>query len=271
MDQGDYHPGAAVERQLPRLTRRSLRRKEVAFIAGEERSSVEVEPVDDGRIMHGRYIRPGVRPLLSVSRVNKFAPYLTERQLSRGKVRTARSWGRMIAMLKDTGLTLEEFVETLTPEELVHGKLKDKDGKFRGRPPAWVPAEFHRACIRELMRRGKRLWQESYLDAIETMVKVAKGEVKGVTGADRLRAAQFIVERIEGKVPERLEVVDDSPWQQIIEGIVMEVPEAVTEAGSSRRELVQVIDGVINEPQPPTVPTRTPPTAARRRPRGDRG
>lgn len=172
----------------------------------------------------------------------------------------------MLRTLEDTGMSLEEFVETLDPEELVYGKLKDKNGKFTGRPPTWVPREFHRACIRELMRRGKRMWQESYLDAIDVMVQVAQGKVKGVTGADRLRAAQFVIERIEGKVPERLEVHEESPWQGIIEEIVMEVPDAyVVQAKAARRELTELVQQEIHEAE--IVEEPLPPRPVRRSPR----
>lgn len=226
--------------------KRKERREEIALL-GSTRVVEQVPTPDDARVMHGRKIRPGVRPLLPV-RSKRFLPYLTERQQRRGKVRTARSWGRMLAMLKDTGMTLEEFVETLSPEELVYGKLKNKDGTFGGRPPTWVPAEFHRACIRELLRRGKRMWQESYLEAIDAMVAIASGQVRGATPGERIKAAQFVIERIEGKVPERLEIGADSPWQMIISDIVTEVPEsAVQQAKAARLELTEAVQREIHE------------------------
>lgn len=183
----------------------------------------------------GRPIRAGKRPLLTIGKGTAWAPGLTERQKRRGKVRTARAWGRMIDMLEKTGMTMEEFVATLTPEELVRGKLRDKNGEFKGRPPAWVPAEFHRACIRELMARGKQMWQENYLEAITAMTEIATGKVKGVKPADRLKAAQFVVERMEGKTPEILLVAQDEPWQVIIDDIVAQVPDEQIKAAREAR------------------------------------
>lgn len=169
-------------------------------------------------------------------------------------------------MLNDTGMTLEEFVETLSPEELVYGKVKAEDGTFRGRPPTWVPAEFHRACIRELLRRGKRMWQESYLDAIDAMVAIASGQVPGATPAERIKAAQFVIERIEGKVPERVEVGVDSPWQIIIADIVTEVPEAaVQQAKAARLELTDVVQQEIHEAE--LIESQRPTARRARRPR----
>lgn len=188
----------------------------------------------DTRIMHGRALRSGVRPLLKVHN-ERFMPYLTERQQQRGKVRIARAWGRMIAMLEKTGMSMEEFVATLTPEELVRGKLRDRNGNFTGRPPAWVPAQFHQACIRELLRRGKELWQLNYLEAIEAMTQIAAGKVKGASASDRLKAAQFVVERLEGKTPEIVLVAQDEPWQVVIDEIVAQVPDEQIAAAKAAR------------------------------------
>jgi hypothetical protein len=262
------YPPTGKETEFSRGKRRRMRKAEAATLGNPARETDPL-PVDDSRMMHGRMIRPGVRPLLKVSTENRFAPFLTERQRRRGKVRTARSWGRMLAAMSGTGMTMEEFVETLSPEELVTGKLKDKNGRFAGQPPQWVPREFHRACIRELMRRGKRLWQENYLQAIEAMTAIATGQVPGVKPGDRLKAAQFVIERIEGKVPERLEIVEDSPWQALIEDIVADVPdEHLVRAKAARTELTiavqDVIDAeVVEDPSPA-------PRAARRARRASR-
>lgn len=222
---------------------------------------------DDTRIMHGRAIRSGVRPFLKVHN-ERFTAHLTERQQRRGKVRTARAWGRMIAMLEKTGMSMAEFVATLTPEELVRGKLRDKSGGFSGRPPAWVPAEFHRACINELMARGKRLWQENYLEAITAITEIASGKVKGASAADRLRAAQLIVERLEGKTPEIVLVGQDEPWQVLIEDIVAQVPDEQIQAAKAARYGqvgLPVLEGEIvsEEPAPPPRPARSPRRRAR--------
>lgn len=136
----------------------------------------------------------------------------------RQKIRLGSKWTEMLDKMADEGITMEQFVERLSPEELARGQLKNEGGSFVGAPPAWVPAEFHKACIRELMKRGKTLYQENYLLAIEAMTQIATdGRVKE---SDRIKAAQFVIERIEGKVPERLELGVSEPWQEILAGIV---------------------------------------------------
>lgn len=222
-------------------------------------------------------IRAGTRPYLRMRNGGQFAAGLTERQLRRGKVRTARAWGRMLDMLEQTGMTMEEFVRGLTPEELVRGKLRDSKGGFTGRPPAWVPHEFHRACIRELMRRGKELWQVNYLAAIESMTQIATGQVKGASARDRLTAAQFVIERLEGKTPDIVVLQDESPWQLVIDDIVAQVPDEQIDAAKRARagligqELADVVDAeIVDEaPQGPARPTSPPRcrAAARRKAR----
>lgn len=214
---------------------------------------------DTGRTMHGRLIQPGTRGYLRAPQ-GRFAAGLTDRQRSKGRIRIARSWGRMLKAMEAGQMTMAEFVETLDPEELVRGQLKDHEGQFRGRPPAWVPREFHRACIRELMRRGQKLWQGNYLQAIEAMTKVAIGDVKGASAGERIKAAQFVIERIEGKMPERVQIVEDSPWQVIIQDIVAQVPDAVGGDAVAMKEIAgfpqgEVVEGTV-VPEPASPPAR---------------
>jgi hypothetical protein len=158
---------------------------------------------------------------------------LTERQrkVLKNRVRMGNAWVRMLKEMSETGMTMEEYVQGLSIEELVKGRFKDKEGGFRGRPPKWVPREFHRACVKELMRRGGEMWQKNYLAAIEAMTEIAAGRGRAgqhATPGERIKAAQFVIERMEGKVPERIIVTDEKRWETVMDGIVAEVsPEAI--------------------------------------------
>lgn len=145
-----------------------------------------------------------------------------ERNRKRKKVRVGQGWSRALEYMEAHDMDWKGFVATLSPEELARGQLKNKNGTFAGAPPQWVPAEFHKECIRELMRRGKQRYQENYLAAIDAMTLIATNVA--VEPKDRIRAAQFVIERIEGKVPERLEVGVSEPWQEILTGIVATLP-----------------------------------------------
>lgn len=134
------------------------------------------------------------------------------------KVRLSTNWSAALDRIDEEGITMEEFVATLTPEELARGRLKNADGTFRGAPSRWVPAEFHKECVRELMRRGKELYQENYIQAIQAMTTIAT--TPSIEVNSRIKAAQFVIERIEGKVPEKLEIGVSEPWQELLSGVV---------------------------------------------------
>lgn len=148
-------------------------------------------------------------------------------------------------ILAKTEMSMQEFVEALSDEELSRGQLRDKNGGFKGTPPAWVPREFHRACIRELLRRGQNLWRDNYLQAIEVLTAIAND--KRVKPGDRLKAATYVIERIEGKIPERIEVNLDSPWEGIIVDIVADVSDEQLRAGRLRLSggTPAIIDGEV--------------------------
>lgn len=135
--------------------------------------------------------------------------------------RLGKRWSEIIQNIKDGEYKWEEFVEALAPEELARGQLKDVNGNFSGRPPSFVPRAFHDACVRELLARGKVLYKENYVKAIQSMTEIANSPT--AKESDRIKAAQFVIERLEGKVPDRVEISAADPWQQIISGIVAEV------------------------------------------------
>lgn len=160
-------------------------------------------------------------------RANSFEAFLTERQRTvlKGKVRQGKAWGRILQTMEETGMTIEEFVATLSPEELARGQVKDKNGNFSGQPPQWVPRAFHRACISELMKRGAELWRANYIDAIKAMTDIARNASGQATPGEVIKAAQFVIERLEGKMPERLIVAEEQPWMAALDGIVADVPD----------------------------------------------
>lgn len=138
----------------------------------------------------------------------------------RKKMRLSPNMTEVMNRIASGETTMKEVVAAMDPEELVRGRFKAQDGTFVGRPPAFVPAEFHNECIRELMRRGQELYRSNFLNAINVFTQVMNDAT--VEPAQRLKAAQYIWERLEGKVPERVEVAAAEPWQQIIDGIVAE-------------------------------------------------
>lgn len=149
-----------------------------------------------------------------------------------------------------------DLIQELSLEELLQGRLRDKNGSFRGRPTALVPREFYVAAARELRRRMEDGLMALGMQAIETIEEImAEGEgasetiqeggttttIKG--GTQRLKAATYIVDRLLGKTPDRIELsADVSTWQHNVEsgGLLVDVevediPPAALEPAPARR------------------------------------
>ena len=109
----------------------------------------------------------------------------------------------------------EITVEDMDPEELARGQFRAADGTFRGRPPKTIPRDFATQLSRELLRRADSKLKERLLEALDTITEVMQ---TGEKDADRLRAATLIVERLLGKVPERVVVSPGKPeWELAVD------------------------------------------------------
>lgn len=110
-------------------------------------------------------------------------------------------------------------VEDLDDEELARGQLRASDGTFRGRPPKVVPAELVQAMRREWLGRAEAKLREALHEkGIGTYVELA-GD-KTIDPAVRLRAADKIVERTMGKVPDKVEVSAEDPVESLFRKIL---------------------------------------------------
>lgn len=110
-------------------------------------------------------------------------------------------------------------VEDLDDEELAQGRLKASDGTFRGRPPAVIPAEMVQAMRREWMSRAEAKLRDALMEhGLGTLVELAKNE--DVDASVRLRAAQTIIERTMGKVPDKVVLAAEDPVETLFRGIL---------------------------------------------------
>ena len=110
-------------------------------------------------------------------------------------------------------------VEDLDDEELSRGQLRALDGSFRGRPPKVVPVELVQAMRREWLNRANTRLREALLEkGIGTLVMLA--DDARIDPAVRLKAAQMIIERTMGKVPDKIEVVAEDPIEALFRGIL---------------------------------------------------
>ena len=110
-------------------------------------------------------------------------------------------------------------VEDLDDEELSRGQLKAVDGSFRGRPPKVVPQELLQAMRREWLTRAQDKLRAALLESgIGTLVSLAGNEL--IDPGVRLRAAEKIIERTMGKVPDKIEVAAEDPVETLFRKVL---------------------------------------------------
>jgi hypothetical protein len=116
-------------------------------------------------------------------------------------------------------------------EELARGMRRAHDGTFRGRPPKVVPKVVHDEAMRRLLARGQQLFKESFEDAIETLLEVATSE--SAENKDKIKAAIYVIERIAGKTPEKIELsTGEKPFEILLGGLQRDLEdEGATESG----------------------------------------
>lgn len=151
------------------------------------------------------------------------SPDPRKRTVVKTEVELGKRWSEIYNAVAAGEYSWDEFVQSLTPAELARGQLMDKEGTFRGRPPKMVPRQFLNACTKELLKRGATLWKENYVDAINAMTSIAKDGTQ--KASDRLRAAEFVIERLEGKVPQVVAITSEDPWQVALDGVIAETSE----------------------------------------------
>lgn len=145
----------------------------------------------------------GRRPLLSE---------LAKSQVYAGKRMSKDS---RYAMLIDGRLKIED----LTDEELIRGQLMNKNGRFAGQAPKWVPAQFVQALQRQRIQRAADKWNSNLLLAQDQLI--ALGMDQRVEAGVRMRALTYVIERSIGKVPDKVEMTGAiKPYEELLNGTV---------------------------------------------------
>jgi hypothetical protein len=139
------------------------------------------------------------------------------------KQRIGKRWSQIHEDVNAGVYTWAEFVEGLDAEELARGQLKDKDGYFRGRPPDFIPRQFLTACQREMIRRFNYKIQANFEAATDELIRLGTSDI--MDPKDRVKVLQYLVERVVGKIPDKIEVAVADPWETIIGDILHEAPE----------------------------------------------
>lgn len=136
-----------------------------------------------------------------------------ERRARRKAVAQKSRWEQ----LKDGDITVDD----LDDEEVMAGRTKDRNGKFSGRPPDKLP----RAIADALRRRWFETVQQSLNDstdlAIATLQEVMASRMAAAPA--RVRAAEIILERNLGKVPDKVQAtVEVKKFEEDVEGLLVD-------------------------------------------------
>lgn len=106
-------------------------------------------------------------------------------------------------------------------EELVRGYRRNRSGKF-GKPPQYISREVQQFAFRVLVNRGERKMKEAYYQTIETLVDLAHGADSEKV---RLEAVKELMNRVVGKVPDRMLVAREEPWEGLLADSVVPLGE----------------------------------------------
>lgn len=117
-------------------------------------------------------------------------------------------------------------VEDLDDEEIARGRLRAKDGTFKGNVPAVLPREFMLAMQREGQKRFQEFVREAVPEAQKAVLELIKSKHLQPGDATRLKAAEMILERFAGKIVDRVEVkAEISNWEHVANQILVDVEE----------------------------------------------
>lgn len=107
-------------------------------------------------------------------------------------------------------------VKDLDDEELAHGYPRAADGSFRGAPTV-VPRSLHQRMVRELFDRANQKMKDKLIDVAEAMAEMATNPE--YDPAVRLKAGQWVMERMMGKTPDVVVNVEEKRYEKMFDRI----------------------------------------------------
>lgn len=148
-------------------------------------------------------------------------------------VQLGQRWSQIVRDVEAGEYTWDDFVQTLSAEELARGQLKNRDGRFGGRPPKLVPRAFYLQCVREIKRRFDEKMQVRLLEATDELIELSR-EDGGLKPADRAKVLQYLIERVMGPVPKEVTIKAEQPWEDLVVGVFGEAPAGMKAPGEDR-------------------------------------
>ena len=154
---------------------------------------------------------------------------LSEKQI-RARLRRAEKAKKRLELTRQELLVLaKKPVEEWDVEELAHGRVRDRDGKFRGAPPKWIDRAVQEEARTRFLDVIRSKMNVASISAVDTVMHVMSNDDvddKGrpiVPASTKLAASQFLIEHLVGKPKQTIES-DVSVKLQGILGVVMANP-----------------------------------------------
>jgi len=167
----------------------------------EEMSVQQLVLTDKQRRANARRARIRKAEAVTVKAVETLEKRVTRKQLKDG--------------IYDEDLAIAEGVLSLDDwdtEELIRGYRRGRSGRF-GPPPKFIPREVQQQAFRVLISRGNRKLNQAYIKSVEDLVELAQSARSEKV---RLEAIREIQNRVVGKVPDRVHVAQDQPYEGIL-------------------------------------------------------
>jgi hypothetical protein len=122
-------------------------------------------------------------------------------------------------------------VKDLDDEELKHGRGRDIDGELKGRM-APIPVKIVQALHAEIFRRHASMMRSALVDATATLIELANNP--DVKDEVRIKAANIVIERNAGKIPQEVRVGSADPWDDILNEIMEESSDVAAKRARER-------------------------------------
>jgi hypothetical protein len=104
-------------------------------------------------------------------------------------------------------------------DEVSAGRFKDLGGGFGGRAPNMTGKQYNE-WHQELLKRGRSKLNSMYMVALNAVSEIASSGIS--EDRDRLKASSMIMDRVSGKVPDRIEVGPVDAFADALEGLIVE-------------------------------------------------
>ena len=128
--------------------------------------------------------------------------------MNNGVIRATSVETAEAALIAAGEMTLDDWSD----EELIRGYRKNRNGKF-GPPPKWVSQEVMQELHRRILKRGGKKMLQAYLESVDGLIRLARDADSEKV---QLEAIKELQNRVSGKVPDRVAVSADDPWQDML-------------------------------------------------------